>query len=212
MQLRVEGLESTAIPIRARPGQQPRIGLARYEVRANSTSLFGALVVALLESLSRPGQVRFIAGADEGLRTTDVAVDNAATGRRLVIFGTPPTRQAVASQLAREAYSLVSIDASREELLNAIDSLDSGPPFVSSGVVRVLAAEALHPATPRVGLTPREYDVLGLLLQGNSNREIAEELCLSPNTVRSHLQSISGKFGVTSRAKIAAAARTLGVV
>jgi DNA-binding CsgD family transcriptional regulator len=54
-------------------------------------------------------------------------------------------------------------------------------------------------------------DVIRLLVQGHSNSEIADGLYLSPNTIRSHLQAISAKLGVTSRAKLAARARALGL-
>jgi DNA-binding CsgD family transcriptional regulator len=49
------------------------------------------------------------------------------------------------------------------------------------------------------GLTPRQHEVLALLMQGKSNRQIAEALGLSPNTVRVHLVTIFRVLGVSSR-------------
>src|SRR5688572_32748917 len=49
-------------------------------------------------------------------------------------------------------------------------------------------------------LTAREREVLGLLTEGRSDREIAEALCISPKTVGTHLTHILGKLGVPSRA------------
>jgi LuxR family transcriptional regulator, maltose regulon positive regulatory protein len=57
-------------------------------------------------------------------------------------------------------------------------------------------------------LTAREREVLQLLMQGASNREIAEQLVLSVNTVKKHVLNICGKLGVQSRAQAIAHART----
>jgi DNA-binding NarL/FixJ family response regulator len=57
-------------------------------------------------------------------------------------------------------------------------------------------------------LTPREYEVLGLLMQGRTQGQIAKELFISPKTAATHIQHILGKLGVKSRAQaVALAAR-----
>jgi LuxR family maltose regulon positive regulatory protein len=61
-------------------------------------------------------------------------------------------------------------------------------------------------------LTAREGEVLALLAEGLTNRQIAARLHLSPNTVRIHTTHIYGKLGVTSRTQAAARARDLGLV
>jgi DNA-binding NarL/FixJ family response regulator len=67
---------------------------------------------------------------------------------------------------------------------------------------------------PRYGnqLSPRELDVVRLLIDGKTNREIAEGLFLSPKTVASHVHSAIGKLQVSSRTTLAIAAMELGVV
>jgi DNA-binding CsgD family transcriptional regulator len=59
------------------------------------------------------------------------------------------------------------------------------------------------------GLTGRELEVLALVMHGNTNREIAELLRVSPATVRKHLENVFAKLGVHTRT--AAVARLLGV-
>jgi LuxR family maltose regulon positive regulatory protein len=59
-------------------------------------------------------------------------------------------------------------------------------------------------------LTARELDVLRLLAEGLSNRQIAQRLYLSPNTVRIHTSNIYSKLGVSSRTQAAARGRVLG--
>ena len=61
------------------------------------------------------------------------------------------------------------------------------------------------------GLTPREGEVLGLLVEGLSQPEIAERLYLSPKTVGTHIQRIMGKMGVNSRTQAVAVAAREGV-
>ena len=68
-------------------------------------------------------------------------------------------------------------------------------------------AEALAPGLSP--LTPREREVLHLLSEGASNREIARRLVLSTGTVKKYVYNICGKLGVQSRTQALARARTL---
>jgi DNA-binding CsgD family transcriptional regulator len=61
------------------------------------------------------------------------------------------------------------------------------------------------------GLTPRELEVLGLLVAGRSNRQIAAQLFISGKTVSVHVTNILAKLGVHSRLEAAARARELGL-
>ena len=61
------------------------------------------------------------------------------------------------------------------------------------------------------GLTPREVEVLGLLVEGRSNRQIAEQLFISGKTASVHVSNILAKLGVHSRLEAAATARRLGL-
>ncbi|WP_344951196.1 response regulator transcription factor, partial [Actinomadura miaoliensis] len=61
------------------------------------------------------------------------------------------------------------------------------------------------------GLTPRELEVLRLVAQGRSNREIAEALFISAKTASVHVSNILGKLDVASRGEAAATAHRLGL-
>jgi two-component system, NarL family, response regulator LiaR len=203
-----------AIFLEAGPAPRPRPVVVErtavhYEVQASENSLFGALVVALLETMRPDARVTQVPQQVAPNSATDVVVENTVTGRKLVVFGSTPARQSVADALAQGAYSLIGVVASRDELTMAIASLQEGPAYVCASIVKALALDETA-GSEKIYLTERELEVVRLVMDGNSNREIALTLCVSPNTVRSHLQSIFDKFAVNSRAKLAARARALG--
>jgi DNA-binding NarL/FixJ family response regulator len=176
-----------------------------------SSSVLSALLSALIEITFPKATIRDDADASQVVRYGDVVVKLEPGGRKLVVFGGPPDPGHISDYLASGAHSLVGLDASREELTTAIRCLIEGPPFVASGIVQRLAAQPSFRNTS-VHLSARECEIVELVVRGLSNREIAEQLGLSPNTVRSHLQSISGKLSVSNRARIAFRAREIGIV
>lgn len=89
------------------------------------------------------------------------------------------------------------------KLLQNIQSLHEGGSPMSSQIARRLV-ESFHqpeqkPATKEEELTPREEEILGLLAQGFRYKEIAEQLFISLDTVRTHIRHIYEKMHVRSR-------------
>jgi DNA-binding CsgD family transcriptional regulator len=78
-----------------------------------------------------------------------------------------------------------------------------------SGVFDGDAVEAVEPVE---SLTPRELDVVELLVQGLSNKSIAARLGISDQTVKFHVASICGKLGAANRTEAAHKALQLGLV
>jgi DNA-binding CsgD family transcriptional regulator len=72
----------------------------------------------------------------------------------------------------------------------------AAPEDVPPGLIGVAL---LSPATDLHGLTPRELEVLGLLVEGCSNQEIARTLVVAPRTVAAHLEHVLGKLGAPTR-------------
>ncbi|GGK53351.1 helix-turn-helix transcriptional regulator [Planomonospora parontospora subsp. parontospora] len=74
------------------------------------------------------------------------------------------------------------------------------------------ARQAAEGTAEAVSLTPREQEVLRLVAQGRSNRDIAAELFISAKTVSVHVSNILGKLGVSTRGEAAAAAHRLALI
>lgn len=101
-------------------------------------------------------------------------------------------------------YLLKNISA--EELVSAIRSAVCGKPTLSAEAARALIQAATGPKPLGYDLTERERNVLGLLVKGQSNGEIAENLMVSPSTVKFHVSNILSKLGVSSRTEAVAMA------
>jgi LuxR family maltose regulon positive regulatory protein len=118
--------------------------------------------------------------------------------RNFVDEGVPMARllyQAAEKNIAPEYVS---------RLLGAFSTLETEP---------VDQAQRQAESSPRVEpLTERELEILGLIAEGLSNREVAQQLFLSLSTVKVHTHNIYGKLGVNSRTQAIARARALGIL
>jgi DNA-binding NarL/FixJ family response regulator len=81
------------------------------------------------------------------------------------------------------------------ELVAAIEKVQAGERIVALALSRRTEPQA----SPAIGLTPRETHVVALIAAGVPNKEIARQLELSMNTVKSHIRTAYRSMGVTSR-------------
>lgn len=82
---------------------------------------------------------------------------------------------------------------------------------LDSGVVADFVAPTSQPAPPDFGLSKREFEVLALIAEGQSNPEIGRQLFITRKTVAVHVSNILTKLGVSGRVEAAAAAIRLGI-
>jgi two-component system NarL family response regulator len=94
-----------------------------------------------------------------------------------------------------------------EDLIATIRTVHSGKSHIPPAI-----AEKLAQRMGSEDLTPREFDVLEQIVNGMSNKEIAVELEVSEATVKTHINSLLGKLGVTDRTQAATAAIQRGIV
>jgi LuxR family maltose regulon positive regulatory protein len=100
----------------------------------------------------------------------------------------------------------------------AIEQLTRDGPRFEARLARAYAATFIKPARPAesvapdLDLTPREREILGLLVDGLTNKEIAQRLVVSPRTIETHVERVLGKLEVGSRSRAIAKALRLGIV
>lgn len=110
-----------------------------------------------------------------------------------------------ALQAGARAYLLKGMFG--DELMDAIRAVHAGKSRIPPAVAERLANRMGGP-----GLTARELDVLRLIVLGNSNKEIGEGLHISEATVKTHINNILSKLGVTDRTQATTTALQRGIV
>jgi NarL family two-component system response regulator LiaR len=103
--------------------------------------------------------------------------------------------------LAAGAISYLLKNVTSDELANAIRDAVSGRSTLSPEAARVLVQATRPTKDPLVDLTEREREVLNLVVQGQSNRQIADAMVISIATVKAHVSNILSKLQVSSRAE-----------
>lgn len=141
-------------------------------------------------------------------------------GVRVIALTTFDEDAEVFAALRAGAVGYLLKDVSSDRLVEAILAAACGESVLQPSVAaKVVARFAQLPADDRpapqplvVPLSERELDVLRLLADGNSNREIAGELFLAEGTVKNHVTNVLAKLGARDRTQAALRARTLGLL
>jgi len=108
--------------------------------------------------------------------------------------------------LAAGALGYIIKGMSHETLVDALRRVRSGSLFLPPPVMRSLADR-----TPNLDLSPREREVLSLMVRGESNKEIANELGITEATVKCHVSVILQRLGVNDRTQAVIAALQRGL-
>ncbi len=136
---------------------------------------------------------------------------------RLVALGISERPEAVLRCAELGAHAYVSRDSTLENLVNVVKSAVRDEVLCPPGIVAALFAEIRRNASARgpkavARLTPREIEVVELIDQGLSNKEIARRLSIQPSTAKNHVHNALEKLGLHQRGQAAAYLRRMGVV
>lgn len=135
------------------------------------------------------------------------AIRQQAPAACVIVLTTFDTDDDIYRAIKAGARAYLLKDARREELLDCIRRVHAGETCIPAALMAKLAAGMSNEP-----LTGRERDVLTLLAQGKSNKEIGSHLYISETTVKSHLRSIFAKLNVLSRTEAIAAASRRGLI
>jgi DNA-binding NarL/FixJ family response regulator len=146
-------------------------------------------------------------------------VSNAATPVRTILLTAAIAKEQIAHALQLGARGVVLKDAPTNVILRSIRTVADGNFWVGQNQVAGLV-EALQPyvapadeqSKKKFRLTSRELDVVGSVVSGFTNRDIAEKFSISEQTVKHHVRNIFDKLGVSNRLELALFAINHGLV
>ncbi|MEU7743053.1 response regulator transcription factor [Nonomuraea sp. NPDC049158] len=182
---------------------------AQPDMRVVGQAADGAEAVALCDRL-RPDVVLMdlhMPGLD-GVRATErITVE--WPGVRVLALSTFDLDENVVAALRAGAAGFLPKDVSPEELVEGVRVVHRGESAVAPRLLTRLIGTFVRASRPRRraaptkldGLTERERETLVLIARGRSNTEIAEELDVSPSTVKNHVTNLFAKIGVRDRAQ-----------
>jgi len=131
----------------------------------------------------------------------------------IVILTTYDDDENIVRGLRAGARGYLLKDASRTVLFEAVRAAARGESFLPPAVATRVVAHLAEPRPARgEGLSAREAEVLALLAQGATNREVSRRLQITERTVKAHVTSIFNKLGVNSRAEAVAVALRRGLL
>ncbi|MEU8228440.1 response regulator transcription factor [Actinoplanes sp. NPDC048967] len=194
-----------------------RIGLAAIISTAPDLTVVGeaadGAAVPPLLARTRPDVVLMDVRmpAIDGLQATRHALATAAHPPRVLIITTFEHDEYVYAALRAGASGFLLKRARPAEVLAAIRVVAAGESLLFPAAIRRLAA-AYGRRTPPADLTDREAEVLRLMARGLSNAEIAAQLVLGVQTVKTHVGNVLAKLGARDRTQAVIAAYESGFV
>ena len=151
----------------------------------------------------------------EGKIDTLYALKKEFPDSRIVILSPAQPPPLVSTLLEAGASGCLSLNLSSEELIESLNVIAQGDIIVSRGIVEQLV-QGLDQGNDREdlfnSLSEQQREVISLVVNGMTNREIASTLIITENTVKVHLRNVLNKLDVRNRQQLAAFAAQSGLV
>lgn len=149
----------------------------------------------------------------DGIRATELLLSRPDPPQVLVVT-TFENDDYVYDALRVGAAGFLLKRARAEEIVAAVRTVAAGDSLVFPDAIRRLVAQRASPSATTVdyGLTPRENEVVRLLARGLTNAEIAEQLALGVETVKTHVANVLSKLGARDRTQAVVIAYETGLV
>jgi NarL family two-component system response regulator LiaR len=118
---------------------------------------------------------------------------------KVIILTSFIDKELIANALKVGASSYLLKNEPGEKIIRVIRDAFQGKSNLSSEVTQIMISELRNPSSKRFQLTRREKEILSLMVEGLSNKEIARRLTLSTSTIQFHVTNILSKLGVSKR-------------
>lgn len=118
---------------------------------------------------------------------------------KVIILTTFVDKELIENSLNAGASSYLLKNESGERIARVIRDAYQGKSNLSPEATKIMISEVRNPLSKRYQLTKREKEILSLMVEGLSNKEIAKRLTLSTSTIQFHITNILSKFGVSKR-------------
>jgi DNA-binding NarL/FixJ family response regulator len=146
-----------------------------------------------------------------GVEATE-AIARAHPEVKVVVLTSFGEVERVHAALAAGAAGYLLKDADPDEVATAVRAAAAGEVHLDSAVARQLTRRMAAPQVGLASLTAREREILILVAQGNSNRDIADRLVISERTARTHVSNVLTKLQLSSRTQAALLAIREGLI
>jgi DNA-binding NarL/FixJ family response regulator len=155
----------------------------------------------------------------DGVRSTQL-ISTQAPDCKVIVLTTFDDDESIFDGLRAGAVGYLLKDVASEKLFEAIRASSRGEYFMLPSVTAKVMAEfsRLSQAKPKVdeqlidALSAREIEILELIAQGDSNKQIADTLFIAEGTVKNHVTNILSKLGVKDRAQAVIRSKNLGIL
>jgi DNA-binding NarL/FixJ family response regulator len=206
----VDDHEVVRLGLRAFLGATPGIEVVG-EAGDGRSALEGLAALAARDALPDVVLMDLVMPEPDGITTT-AAVKQTYPGVEVVVVTSFGEAHRVHSALEAGATGYVLKDAEVDEIIEAIRAAHRGEVHLDAAVARVLTRSLVAPRRGVAALTARERDVLVLVAEGRSNREIGRTLSIGERTVETHLGNVLTKLELSSRTQAALWAVREGLV
>ncbi|GAA0890346.1 hypothetical protein GCM10009122_00240 [Fulvivirga kasyanovii] len=127
----------------------------------------------------------------------------------ILILARDYTKQDIDYIIKSGIKGCISYECERDEVVNAIQNLARGQRFFCSSILNVILEQPSPALEP---LSPREVEIMHLIIDGNSSSKIAEKLNLSIHTINSHRKNILQKLNLKSPTQLIIYAIENGII
>lgn len=134
----------------------------------------------------------------DGIKATTIITEK-YPDIKVIVLSSFKDSTLVEGSLEAGAISYLLKNASADEIVTAVRDASTGKSTISPEITQVLVSKMKKSNTIKYNLTRREKEILVLMIEGLSNKEIAKRLVVSNHAVKFHVSNVLNKLGVYSR-------------